>query len=391
MKKSMKNNVIIHIDMDAFFAAIEQRDNMLLRGKPVVIGADPKDGKGRGVVATCSYEARKFGIHSAMPISEAYRRCKSAYFLQGDMKKYKKVSNQIFELLYDFTDMLEPVSIDEAFLDITGSFHFYHSPFNTGKAIKDRIQKELNLNASIGIAPIKMAAKIASDLSKPNGLVEVKESEMLNFLWELPIDRLWGVGLKTKILLNKLAIFSIKDLALMDCQVLFKKLGDTGLHLHDLANGIDLRRVEKNEDIKSVSHEHTFDQDTNEVKELHKTISSLSQKVSRRLRKYGLKGKTIVLKIRTKSFHTVTRAQTLDLRTNHFDVIYSVSIQMFKRQYSLNEKIRLLGIKVSNLGDPYVLDNLFDDPQEVKREKVHAAIDQIKNKFGECSIQRGHL
>lgn len=383
----MKDRIILHIDMDAFFAAIEQRDNPSLQGKPVVIGADPR--AGRGVVSTCSYEARRFGIHSAMPISEAYRRCKEACFLRPDMEKYKNVSDQIFEILYDFTDMVEPLSIDEAFLDISSSYHLFHSPIDTCKLIKNRIKNEIGLNSSIGIAPVKFVAKIASDFSKPDGLLEIKESHLLEFLWKLPVERLWGVGPKSKEILNRYGIKLIGELARHNRARLFDLFGEQGYHLHDLANGIDPREVIVDEEIKSVSHEHTFLKDISDETKLLATLSFLCQKVSRRLRKYGLKGKTITLKLRTGDFKTLTRAHSVVLRTNHYEDLYSVSLQLFRSVDFDDKMIRLLGVKVSQFEDLYVADSLFVDARNEKREKIHEAIDRIKDKFGEKSIHRG--
>lgn len=375
--------------MDAFFASVEQRDNPSLRGKPVVIGADPKGGKGRGVVSTCSYEARKYGIHSAMPISEAYRRCPSAKFLRGNMQEYKKISNQVFRLLYDFTDLIEPVSIDEAFFDITGSYHFYKTPENTCREIKKRIREEIGLNASIGIAPIKMVAKIASDLSKPDGLIEVKGNEILEFLWKLPVQRIWGVGPKTKGALEKMGITMISELAQTAQDTLFRSFGEHGIHLHNLANGIDPRGIEASEEIKSVSHEYTFEIDTADPKEIKDAFSLLSQKVSRRLRRMNLKGRTVSIKVRTKDFKTILRSKTIEERTNHFDVIYSQAKRLFKEVYTQNSLLRLIGVKVANFDDPYVHDSLFNNPISDKSERVHKAVDLIKDKFGEKAIQRG--
>ena len=385
----MKTKVIAHIDMDAFFASVEQRNDPSLKGKPVVIGADPKGGKGRGVVSTCSYEAREYGIHSAMPISEAYRRCPSANFLRGNMQEYKNISDQVFRLLYDFTDLIEPVSIDEAFFDITGSYHFYGTPEDTCRQIKKRIKKEIGLNASIGIAPVKMVAKIASDLSKPDGLIEVKEGEVLGFLWKLPVKRIWGVGPKTKGSLEKMGITMISQLAQVDKDALYRSFGEHGIHLHDLANGIDPRGIEAGGEMKSVSHEHTFETDTADINEIDETFSFLSQKVSRRLRQMNLKGRTISVKVRTKDFKTVLRSKTIDERTNHFDVIHSQSKRLFKEVYVKNSLLRLVGVKVANFDDSYFQDSLFDDPVREKSERVHKAVDSIKDKFGEKAIRRG--
>lgn len=384
----MKQKVIAHMDMDAFFAAVEQRDNPALLGQPVIIGADPKKGRGRGVVSTCSYEARKYGIHSAMPISIAYRKCPHGVYLPGNMSKYRRASNQIFDILYDFTPDMEPVSVDEAFLDITGCYHFYQTPAKTCLAIKERIKKEVHLTASIGIAPNKMVAKIASDFSKPDGLLEIRPDQLLDFLWPLPVERLWGVGKQTQKALNAMAIETVGDLAKYSEAALKKSLGAHGQHLYSLSHGIDDREVVDDDEIKSVSHEHTFDKDIDDTDKINSVLSLLSEKVSRRLRKYGLKGKTVTVKIRLSSFRTVTRAHTFSERINFFDEICKKSKELFNAYYQYPMKIRLLGVRVSGFNDPYIGESLFGDPVSEKKEKIHKAIDMIKDKFGEKAIGR---
>jgi len=384
----MKTKVIAHLDMDAFFAAVEQRDNPSLKGRPVIIGADPKKGKGRGVVSTCSYEARKYGIHSAMPISIAYRKCPHGIFLPGSMRKYKIASEQIFNILYDFTPDMEPISVDEAFFDITGSYHFYQTPYKTCLAIKERIKREVCLTASIGIAPNKMVAKIASDFSKPDGLLEILPDQLFEFLWPLPIERLWGVGKQTQKTLNAMGIQTIGELAKYPLEILHKHLGSHGRHLYNLANGIDEREVYVDDSIKSVSHEHTFEEDVSDHDKIDAILSLLSEKVSRRLRKYGLKGKTLTLKIRLSNFKTVTRAYTFNDRINFFDEIYKKAKDLFDAYYKHPMKIRLLGVRIANFDDPYVQENLFQNPLSEKKEKIHKAVDTIKDKFGERAIRR---
>ncbi|MDD3374558.1 MAG: DNA polymerase IV [Candidatus Omnitrophica bacterium] len=379
---------IVHIDMDAFFASVEQADNPALKGKPVVIGADPKHGKGRGVVSTCSYEARKFGIHSAMPISAAYQKCPHAIFLPGRMSRYREISDHVFRILYDFTPDIEPISIDEAFLDITGTRRLHGTAVKTCLKIKERINKETGLTASVGIAPIKMAAKIASDLCKPDGILEIKKDKMLDFLWPLPIEKLWGVGPKTKIYLNKLGIQTIKDLAKHSRQELCQKLGESGDHFYYLANGIDPRGVELEGETKSVSHEHTFEIDTKDKEVLYKILLYLSEKVSRRLRLEGLKGKTVTIKVRYEGFQTYTRAATLGFSTNFVDNIYQKAKELFEGFYSASNKVRLIGVKVSNFKNLYVQENLFEDQTDKKKECIHKAVDSIKDKYGEKSIHR---
>lgn len=381
--------VILHIDMDAFFAAVEQRDHPYLKGKPVIIGADPKGGKGRGVVSTCSYETRVFGVHSAMPISTAYRLCPQAVFLPPDFRKYKHASQQVFKILERFTPDIEPISIDEAFLDITGTFHLYGSPSALALHIKEDIRREVNLAASIGIAPVKMVAKIASDVSKPDGLIEVKPDDVHNFLAPLPIERLWGVGKKTKDVINRLGIKTIGDFLKFSRPNAFEHLGEYGLHLFDLASGIDPREVCAHGEAKSVSHEHTFDIDEADPQKVIEVLFILSQKVSRRLRKENLKGRTVSIKVRVQNFQTFTRAKTLNARTNFVDTIDGHARQLFLDFFKKGMKVRLIGVRLSGFEDPYVVDGLFTHPRDVKKENVHHAVDLLKDRFGEGMIHWG--
>jgi len=230
------------------------------------------------------------------------------FFLRGNGRKYSAVSKEIFCILYDYTPDIQPISIDEAFLDLTGTFHFYKTPKATAQSMKDRIKKEVGLVASIGIAPVKFVAKIASDFDKPDGLLEVKPEDVLSFLWPLPINKLWGVGAKTQSALESHKIKTIGDIAKMDPEILYKRFGSHGLHLHALAHGEDEREVAVDDEIKSVSHEHTFERDIDQMDEINRTLMSLREKVSRRLRKYELKGKTLTVKIRLKGFKTYTHA-----------------------------------------------------------------------------------
>ena len=384
----MAAKVIVHVDLDAFFASVEQRDNPALRGKPVVVGADPKQGKGRGVVSTCSYEARRFGIHSAMPISIAYRRCPQAVFLPVNFEKYRRASKQVFEILYQFTPELEPISIDEAFLDITTSYHLFGSPFDVGLKIKERIRKQVGLTASVGIAPVKMVAKIASAHCKPDGLLEIKEAEIESFLSPLTINKLWGVGPKTQKALNVIGIKTIGDLAHTPLRTLQRLLGEHGEQLYRRACGRDDREVLVSDDAKSVSHEHTFEVDTRNRREICHALLEISERLSRRLRKEQLKAKTLTLKIRLKGFKTYTRCHTSAQRTSYTDEIYKTARSLFESFYKEGDDVRLVGIRLTNFEDPYVLDSLFPDPIQEKLEKVHQAVDMIKDRFGEEAIRR---
>lgn len=383
-----KTRYIIHIDMDAFFAAIEQRDNPELKGRPVVIGADPKDGKGRGVVSTCSYEAREFGIHSAMPISIAYRKCPQAVFLPVDSEKYSQASDQINEIFHDFTPDVETISIDEAFLDISGSFHLFKSPKNTGLLLKKRIKEKLGLTASIGIAPTKMVAKIASDIDKPDGLVEITKDGLLDFLWPLDIDKIWGLGKKSKQILNNLGVITIGDLAKKTQGEVEALLGKNGEHFWALANGIDEREVEVFDQAKSISNEYTFFEDTEDKRKIESVLTGLCEKVSTRLRDDELKGKTVTLKIRLEGFLTFTRAKTLDKPTNFMETIHETIKELLNKFNRQGKKVRLLGVKVANFNLTEVQATFFDQDKDKKKEKMHQAIDKIKHKFGQEAIFR---
>ena len=382
-----KNRFIVHVDMDAFFASVEQRDNPQYRGKPVIVGADPKSGLGRGVVSTCSYEARKFGIHSAMPISIAYRKCPQAIFLPVDYQKYVQVSGQIISIFKDFSPVVEQVSIDEAFLDISDTYKMYRFAYEACVAIKDRIKKEIGLTASVGLAPTKMTAKIASGLEKPDGLVEVKKENLLDFLWPLDVDVLWGVGSKTKALLNQMGIRTIGDLAKTGKAGLVSAFGKNGEWFWEMARGIDESEVETEREAKSISNETTFEKDTCNKSLIMNELASLCEQVSDRLREGNFKCRTITLKIRFEGFQTYTRSLTIPEPTNFSEVLIKTIRKLFEDFQVKDRKVRLVGVKASNLSaadEKY----LFVDKEETKKEKVHKAVDRIRQKFGSDSIHR---
>ena len=372
--------------MDAFFASVEQRDRPSLRGKPVVVGADPKAGKGRGVVSTCSYEARKYGVHSAMPISVAFRKCPQAVFLPVDMEKYAEASARVYEILYSFSPDIEPISIDEAFLDITGSCHLFGTPLGTGKLIKAKIRKLTGLTASVGLAPTKMAAKIASDIDKPDGLVEVTREGLLDFLRPLEVRKIWGLGKKGEDELNRIGIRTIGDIAARDPDELRSIFGKVGLRFWQLAHGIDERAVESAGDARSISNEMTFDVDTIEHQKIEGTLLTLCEKVSRRMRADSLKARTVTLKIRLSDFSTFTRSTTIKSATNFIDVLYAAVKALYKDFDSKNKKVRLLGVKCANFCPHNFPDSLFSDSGDLKCEARHKALDRIKKKFGDSSI-----
>lgn len=381
-----KRRYIVHVDMDAFFAAIEQRDNPEYRSRPVIVGSDPKGGKGRGVVSTCSYEARRFGVHSAMPISVAYRRCPKAIFLPVDMEKYQCVSYQIRDILNSFTPDVEAVSIDEAFLDISGSYHLFGgTPSETCLKIKDKIKKETGLTASVGLAPTKMAAKIASDLKKPDGMVEVTEEGLVEFLRPLDIRRIWGLGGKAEEALNKIGIRTIGELADKDLEALERLLGRNGLYYRELANGIDERAVEAKSAAKSISSETTFDEDTSNEKMIKGALMSLCENVSARMRGIGVKCKTVTLKVRLEGFKTYTRSLTLERATNFAGTLYKEAKALYNNFDKAGKRLRLIGVRASNMGCGSDK-TLFNGKDDEKQESVHAAVDKITKKFGSDSI-----
>jgi len=378
---------IVHVDMDAFFAAIEQRDDPALRGKPVIVGADPKGGRGRGVVSTCSYEARKFGIRSAMPISEAWRRCPRGIFVHPDFHKYEEASGKIREVFYEFTPDIEQVSIDEAFLDITRSAHLFGGPLETCRRIKARVKEVAGLTCSVGLAPTKMAAKIASDLKKPDGLVEVRPEGLRAFLAPLDISKLWGLGPKTAEILRARGINTVGELAAGEPDEL-RGLGAHGAELKALALGEDPREVHEERGAKSVGNEITFAEDTADAREIKESLVALADKVSSRLRADGLKGRTVTLKVRLEGFETYTRARTLTLSTNYADVIGREALALYAAFDRGRKKVRLLGVKVSGLMPAGEKESLFDGEGDDRREKAHKAIDAIREKFGRSSIYR---
>lgn len=378
---------IVHVDMDAFFAAIEQRDNPALEGKPVIIGADPKGGRGRGVVSTCSYEARKFGVRSAMPISEAWRRCPRGIFLPPDFHKYEEASGKIRQAFFEFTPDVEQVSIDEAFLDITRSAHLFGGPLETCRRVKARVRELTGLSCSVGLAPTKMAAKIASDLKKPDGLVEVREAGLRAFLAPLDISRLWGLGPKTAELLRGRGINTVGELAAAGPEELLG-LGAQGPALRALALGEDPREVREDGETKSVGNETTFETDTGDAREIKASLLALADKVSARLREAGLKGRTITLKLRLEGFETYTRARTLTLSTNYADIIAREALALFDAFDRGRRRVRLLGVKVSGLMPAGERESLFEDALDGRREKAHKAIEAIREKFGHASIYR---
>jgi len=338
--------IILHLDMDSFYASVEMRERPELRGKPVVIGADPKQGKGRGVVATCSYEARAFGIRSAMPISQAFVLCPHAVFLPPDFPRYVKASADVMAILKAHAFPLQQVSIDEAFLDVSrlGTF-----PAATDRAIhiKDTILTCLGLTCSIGLAPTKVVAKIASDVHKPGGLTVVEPENLFSFLAPMPVRKIPGIGKKSEAVLFEMGIRTIRDLAACDIQVLIARFGRSAIALQDCAAGIDTSEVEERDGVKSVSRETTFSDDTNDEQMIAATIDALTEEVCRNLSDESLHCRTVTVKVRYQGFVTRTKARTLPHYTGDPATVCTCAHTLLRDIFD-GRKIRLLGIRLSS-------------------------------------------
>lgn len=376
---------IIHVDMDAFYASIEQRDKPELAGVPVIVGGLSN----RGVVATASYEARKFGVHSAMSMAEARRRCPEAVFITPDHRKYSFVSAQIRQILDRYSPLVEPLSLDEAFLDVTGMDGLYADPADIACRIKDEIKQQLRLTASAGVAPNKFLAKLASDLQKPDGLYIIRPGEEAQVLAGLPVRRLWGVGEVTAASIAKLGIRTIGQFAAADPKLLERHIGRDVYDLQRLARGLDDRPVVPDQQIKSVGNEETFDQDLYQWDEIEKQLLLFADKVGWRLRRLTLSGRTITVKVRFASFKTITRSRTLEEATNLDDTLYHIARELYKSIPSA-EGIRLLGLTVSNLQPAGQTMALFDSKQE-KQESLHKVVDELKVRFGTAAVMKGRL
>jgi len=381
---------ILHVDMDAFYASIEQLDHPEYKGKPVIVGADPKGGQGRGVVAASSYEARKFGVRSALPISRAWKLCPQGIYVRPRMRRYVEMSAKIMEVFRGYTDLVEPLSIYEAFLDITGSVALFGPPDRIARAIKEEIRDRTGLTASIGLAPNKFLAKVASDIRKPDGFMIVEAANVAAFLANLPISRLWGVGPKTEQRLQELGFRTIGDIAQTNRESIVRSLGSLGEHLYQLSHGHDDRPVVANGEPKSISSETTFEEDTADRELLLRTILELSDHVAQRLRSEGYRARKVTLKLRYQSFSTHTKQQSIDKFVRTGQEIAAVARSLFA-QFPLKQKIRLLGVAAGDLqregGDPQQL-QLFGQPAG-RQEKLSDTVDQIKQKFGADALRRG--
>jgi DNA polymerase-4 len=379
---------ILHVDMDAFYASVEVRDNPSLQGKPVLVGGSPEQ---RGVVAACSYAARTFGIHSAMPMSRALRLCPEAIVLPVRMSRYVEISRQIHRIFHNYTPEVEPISIDEAFLDVTGCVHLFGDAETIGRRIKADIKEETGLTASVGIAPNKFLAKLASDLEKPDGFVVVTEDNKQRILDPLPVSRIWGIGQVTQKGLQKQGIYTIQQLRTAPAYKLAMVFKNQVDEILKLARGIDSRKVEPETEAKSLSAEETFPTDIAEKDILLTILQQQVEEVAQRLRAEKLQCRTITLKFRYGDFKTVTRRATMDHPTNVTRTLFQAACDVFNLWHRKSGgALRLLGFGTSGLsGDGSGQALLFSDPEEKKQKKVDSAFDKIREKYGDGSLKRG--
>jgi DNA polymerase-4 len=376
---------ILHIDMDAFYAAIEQVINPALKGKPVIVG-----GGMRGVVSTASYEARVFGVHSAMPIFQAKRLCPKGVYVPVRMRLYHDVSVRIMAFLRTVSPVMEQVSIDEAFLDLSGTDRLLGDPVNVAKGIKEWIRQETRLTCSVGIAPNRFLAKIASELEKPDGLTAIEEDQVEAFLKELPVGKLPGVGKKALKTFEGLGIGKAGDISKIPEKILDKRFGKFGRRLAELSRGIDHSRIVVHGDPKSISNEDTLGEDTDDLKVLKQHAMAHAQNVGRRLRKHRLKGRTVTLKIKYSDFRLITRSHTIDEPTDSTKVITDTALGLLHNE-ERPLRVRLIGVGVSNFERGSQQRDLFEEtfPNEKKQTRLDRALDEVSEKFGKGVLKRG--
>jgi DNA polymerase-4 len=375
---------ILHVDLDAFFVSVEQLFNPSLKGKPVIVGGDPSS---RGVVASASYEARAYGVHSAMPLVKAQHLCPEAIFLKANFSHYIDISNRFRQILMYYTPKVEPAGIDEAYLDITG----WHedTALRLAENIKNHIESELHINATIGIATCKLVAKVASEMAKPNGILEVVGGEERTFLEPLLVNKLPGVGKKTKKIFHQMGIYTIGQLASTPPGILKNTFGISGEILYYHANGIDHSKVEPPSPTKSISHEITFSEDTLDLYHIEALLRYLSEKIATELRRLNKQARCVTLKLRYSDFKTITRSLTLKTADSSDQVIYDAGMESLNKALAQQYKpIRLIGIKVSSFTGPERQLSMLDYSTG-KFANISRAIDRIRERHGSHLIQTG--
>ncbi|VAX06764.1 DNA polymerase IV [hydrothermal vent metagenome] len=382
--------MILHVDMDAFYASVEMREQPGLADLPIVVGGSAQ---GRGVVAAANYTARKYGIHSAMPVAQAQRLCPKLISLPVRMALYVEISQQIREIFQRYTPEIEPLSLDEAFLEVSASQRLFGDAISIGHKIKHNIADELSLVASVGIAPSKFVAKIASDINKPDGFVIVTESEVQAFLDPLPVSRLWGVGKITANEFERLGIHTIKQVRQQPLEALQYRFGKFGVHIWNLAQGIDPRKIITDSRAKSISNETTFAVDISDKNLLRNYLLELTEQVAFRLRQQGFYARTVQIKIRFSDFKTITRSVSLNTQTQTTQELWQAAKTLLNTALTGRARtIRLLGMGTSNLNQESSRSqqaDLFTNPEREKQREIDQLADKIKNRFGSVSIRRG--
>jgi DNA polymerase-4 len=378
---------IIHLDLDAFFAAVEQRDFPELRGRPVIVGGSAE----RGVVCACSYEARRFGVHSAMAMARALRLCPAAQVRSVRMERYRSVSRQVFEVFARYTDLIEPLSVDEAFLDVTGSEKLFGPAAQIAAAIRRAVREETGLTISAGVASNKFLAKLGSEQNKPDGLFVVPDPPD-DFLLPLPLGRLWGIGPVARQQLENLGLKTVGDLRRCSRDRLIRLFGKPGGQLFDLARGIDPRPLEPAGDPKSIGHEDTYARDLHCLEEMRRALLDLAERVGARLRRHRLGGQTITLKVKYADFVTVSRSRTLDAAVDHAMAIYPVVVELLERTEAHCRPVRLLGISLGRLQPPGGgQGELFGARDRQRQTALDQAVDRLRDRYGFAGVCRGTL
>jgi len=380
-----------HVDMDAFFVSVEELYDPSLKGKPVVVGGKPNE---RGVVSAASYAARKFGVHSAMPLRTAYKLCPQAIFVEGHPQRYREYSEKVYDVLHSFSPLVEMASIDEAYLDITGTERLYGPPLRAAHLLHERMKAATSLNCSIGIACSRLVAKISSDQAKPNGVLWILPGCEAAFLAPLDVRKVPGVGKVTEKNLHVLGIRKVGDLARLDEEFLAERFGKWGLALAGKSRGLDAggwfdTEIGEEEGPKSISHEHTFGEDTADPERLDSTLARLSEMVGRRLRDHGLQARTIQLKLRYSDFSTITRAHSIPRATQLDTEIFSEVRDLFRRNWKAGAKVRLLGVHASGWAEGGEQMDLLDEERHEKWRHTLAAADRMRDKFGDSAISLG--
>jgi DNA polymerase-4 len=380
--------MILHVDMDAFYASVEELDDPGLSGKPVVVGGTPD---GRGVVAAANYAAREYGVHSAMPAGRARRLCPEAVFIRPRMDRYVEVSQAIRDIFSRYTPLVEPLSLDEAFLDVTSSLRLFGKAESIAVRIKGEIRSELGLVASVGVAPNKFLAKLASDLDKPDGLVIVPADAIEDFLEPLPVSRLWGVGKVSNRSLAEMGVATIGDLRRLPEAALGRRFGHSAAHFARLARGVDDRPVVPDRDAKSISHETTFATDIGDGEVLKSWLLELTEQVATRLRRQELRGKTVFIKVRYEDFRTVTRSESLEAPTSVTRELYVTAAGLLRAQLARDGRpVRLLGIGTSGItAESLEQGQLFESENREQQRRIDSVVDAVKTRFGNRSMRRG--